>query len=239
MFERLHHQRIATVLEALDGPLLARHGCLFGGGTAIALRCGEFRESVDIDFLVSNAEGYRELRQLLTGPGGVSAITRTPLAFTQLRELRADQYGLRTVLDVSGTPIKFEVVREARIAFDKSTPDDTICGLATLTPLDMATSKLLANADRWADDGVFSRDLIDLAMLAPPLALFRQAVAKAEVAYGRSIRESLAKAIEQLRTRQGRLDRCMAAMQMNLPKAVLWQRIRVIARSLSRLSAPP
>ena len=39
----------------------------------------------------------------------------------------------------------------------------------------MATSKLLANSDRGGDDGVFSRDLIDLAMMAPGLALLRQA----------------------------------------------------------------
>ena len=51
----------------------------------------------------------------------------------------------------------------------------------------MATSKLLANSDRWMDDGVFSRDLIDLAMMAPALPLLRQAVAKAEQAYGTSI----------------------------------------------------
>lgn len=49
----------------------------------------------------------------------------------------------------------------------------------------MATSKLLANSDRWGDDGVFSRDLIDLAMMRPSLGLLRQAVAKAEQAYGR------------------------------------------------------
>ena len=64
MFRRPHHQRIARVLAALDTDLLRRHGCLFGGGTCIALRHGEYRESVDIDFLVSDALGYRELRQL-------------------------------------------------------------------------------------------------------------------------------------------------------------------------------
>ena len=48
MFERPHHQRIAQVLRALDGPLLRENNCLFGGGTAIALRYGEYRESVDI-----------------------------------------------------------------------------------------------------------------------------------------------------------------------------------------------
>lgn len=49
-FERPHHQRIAHVLSALNGETLAQHGCLFGGGTCIALRYGEYRESVDIDF---------------------------------------------------------------------------------------------------------------------------------------------------------------------------------------------
>ncbi|MGK0399132.1 MAG: putative nucleotidyltransferase component of viral defense system [Gammaproteobacteria bacterium] len=33
--------------------LLKQHNYLFAGGTAIALRYGEYRESVDIDFLAS------------------------------------------------------------------------------------------------------------------------------------------------------------------------------------------
>lgn len=66
MFERPHHQRVAQVLASLDASLLAHSHCFFGGGTAIALRYGEYRESVDIDFLVSDIDGYRQLRQLLT-----------------------------------------------------------------------------------------------------------------------------------------------------------------------------
>ena len=54
MFERPHHQAVALALYALDGDLLAQHRCWFGGGTAIALRHGEFRESVDIDLMVSD-----------------------------------------------------------------------------------------------------------------------------------------------------------------------------------------
>lgn len=54
-FERPHHQRIAHVLAAMNWDALRQHGCLFGGGTRIALRYGEYRESVDIDFLVSDA----------------------------------------------------------------------------------------------------------------------------------------------------------------------------------------
>jgi hypothetical protein len=34
-------------------------------GTAIALLCGEFRESVHVDFIRSSADGYRERRNLV------------------------------------------------------------------------------------------------------------------------------------------------------------------------------
>ena len=37
MFEREHHRRVASVLQALDARLLHAHQCLFGGGTALAL----------------------------------------------------------------------------------------------------------------------------------------------------------------------------------------------------------
>lgn len=233
MFERPHHQRIAHVLLSLDGPLLQAHHCLFGGGTAMALRYGEYRESVDIDFLVSDIASYRALRQLLTSASGVATITRSgvePLQAT--REVRADQYGLRTALLVAGQPIKFEIVLEGRIALAAPTADDTLCGIATLTPLDMATSKLLANSDRSMDDGVFSRDLIDLAMMAPPLHLLHKAVAKAEQAYGVSVCRDLDKAIVRMRERQGWLERCMQALDMDMPRALLWQKIRTLRRVL-------
>jgi hypothetical protein len=233
LFKRPHHQRIAKVLQALDAPLLKDLHCLFGGGTAIALRHGEYRESVDIDFLVSDVAGYRELRQLLTSAPGIAGIVRADVpALIQLRETRADQYGIRCRVQVDAAEIKFEIVLEGRITLDAPGDADAICGVATLTPLDMATSKLLANSDRWADDGVFSRDLIDLAMLTPGLPLLRNAVVKAEKAYGQSVRSDLAKALARVKTRQGWLERCMLAMAMDMPKAVLWQRIRALERVL-------
>lgn len=233
VFERPHHRRIAAVLSALDGRLLREANCLFGGGTAIALRFGEYRESVDIDFLVSDVGSYRQLRQLLTGPAGFSGLLKaggTP--FILAGELRADQYGIRTSLLVAEQPIKFEIVLEARIALEAPAASDEVCGVATLSVLDLAASKLLANADRWSDDGVFSRDVIDLAMMRPALPLLRKALAKAEQAYGQSICRDLEKAIDKLQTRHGWLERCMQAMAISLPKAVLWQRIRALRRVL-------
>ncbi len=234
MFERPLHQRIAQILGALNGALLNEHGCLFGGGTAIVLRFGEYRESIDIDFLLSDINGYRSLRQLLTGTGGINAILlpgQPPLA--QLRDIRADQYGIRTMLSVAGQPVKFEIVLEGRIQLAAPTAKDVLCGVPTLTVLDMAASKLLANSDRWADDGVFSRDLIDLAMMQPRLPLLCRAIAKAEAAYGQAVRVDLGKAINQLQQRQGWLERCMQTMAMTLPKALVWQRLRSLHKALS------
>jgi hypothetical protein len=230
LFERPHHRRIASVLQALDADALLANACLFGGGTAMALRFGEYRQSVDIDFLVSRVDGYRQLRQRLMGPDGLRAITRPGQMLNPSREMRADQYGVRTLLQVEGADIKLEIVLEARIELEAPGPDDRLCGVATLTPLDMVTSKLLANSDRWRDDAVLSRDLIDLAMMAPPKKLLQRAIDKARAAYGDNVVADLAKAIENLRERPHRLDHCMKAMAMTtVSKAALWSRIRALA----------
>ncbi|KQV47076.1 hypothetical protein ASC95_26600 [Pelomonas sp. Root1217] len=231
MFEREHHRRIAAVLGALDANVLAAHACWFGGGTAMALRYGEYRESVDIDFLVSDLAGYRALRQLLTGPAGLAALIRPGAELTPVRELRADQYGLRTLVREGNVAIKFEIVLEARIAFDRPGPADAIAGVLGLTPLDLAAGKLLALADRWRDDSVFSRDLIDLAMMQPARPLLRAAIEKAAAAYGDSVESSLASAVQDLRNRSHRLDACMGAMQMTtVSKAQLWARIKALEK---------
>jgi len=75
MFSRLHHQAIAQVLHALNGDLLRQHDCLFGGGTAMAMRYGEYRVSVHMDFMVSSTAGYRELRQLASA--GLAPLFKT------------------------------------------------------------------------------------------------------------------------------------------------------------------
>lgn len=120
MFERAHHRHIAQVLASLDAELLRGQQCWFGGGTAISLRMGEYRESIDIDFLISDLEGYRELRQRLRGARTLAPLSRagiTPLPLAN--EWRVDQYGLRGFVEVGPRPIKFEIINEARIPLQR------------------------------------------------------------------------------------------------------------------------
>lgn len=233
LFERAHHRDVALVLQALDPKALAARHCYFGGGTAMALRYGEYRESVDIDFLVADLDGYRELRQLLTNREGLQPIVREGMRIELARDVRADQYGIRTRVKSGESQIKFEIVLEARIELAQPRQGDRVCGVHTLTPLDLAAEKLLANADRWRDDAVFSRDLIDLAMMKADRALLEAACIKAEGAYGQSVRRSLAQAMDLLKSDSTRLARCMSALKVEaVSKAQLWQAIRRVARML-------
>jgi hypothetical protein len=222
LFERPHHRRIAQVLEGLDAELLLKSRCLFGGGTAIALMHGEYRESVDVDFICSSVDGYRELRHLVH-QAGIDSLFTAPLPL--LRGPKIDQYGIRCALAVDQAPVKFEIVFEGRVALADPGPQDRLCGVWTLAPEDRVATKLMANSDRWADDSVMSRDLIDLAMLTDTGLLAPEGVAKARHAYGDSIALDLAKAREHLLGRPGRLKACMDAMSMRMPAAELRLRI--------------
>ena len=233
MFRRDHHRRIAEVLLQLDPRMLGERGCLFGGGTAIALRYGEFRESVDIDFLVSNLEGYRDLRQIIRQASSLKPIFHNQgCTIMEEREPLMDQYGIRTRLNVEGETIKFEIVLEGRVRLDPPSPEDTVCTVSCLTLVDMACSKLLANSDRWNDDGVFSRDLLDLAHLPLKPNQLINALSKAEGAYGESVQKDLIQSLERLLGRAGWLERCRQALKIEEPKAVLWQKLIGLKRQI-------
>lgn len=209
----------------MNSDILDHHNCLFGGGTAIALCENEFRESLDIDFLISDLNSYQRLREKIKSEG-IQGLARHGMTLETVSDIRVDQYGIRTMLKVSDTEVKFEVVYEARIALEAPPPSHRICGVSVLTRLDLASTKLLANSDRWSDDSVFNRDLIDLAMLKPSKNQLSSAIEKSEKAYGESIKKDLAKAIRTLAERNGRLEKCMEALKIEIPRAVLWAKIR-------------
>lgn len=209
MFKRLHHQRVATVLHAFNRDLLQEAECYFGGGTAIVLSLDEYRESVDIDFLCASNDGYRLLRNTVSQDLG--QLLTEPLK--HLREVRADRYGIRTVLEVDGIPIKVEMVSKGRIAIEGEV--DPVFQVPTLSRADMYAEKLLANADRGRDKSVMSRDIIDLAMMIdrwgqiPALSWM-----KVYVAYGAHVIKEFYRSTEMVHDAPY-LSSCLHKMQMN------------------------
>lgn len=230
MFDRPHHQRTAKFLACLDAEFLAQSGCYFGGGTAIALSLGEYRESVGVDFLCSSMDGYRALRNTITS-ASLGSILYGPVELA--REVRADRYGIRTFVCVDGVPIKFEIVSESRIDISGST--DLLFGVPTLSREDMYAEKLLANADRCGDLSMLSRDAIDLAMLIEHWgAIPEEAWTKARRSYGESIDAAYSKANE-LVSDSVYLASCLKKMHM---EPALVESIPELLRSSMPTSEP-
>jgi hypothetical protein len=202
------------------------HQCFFGGGTAIALRYGEFRESVDIDFLISDIGLYGKVRNDIRDHHDLSPLLLPGKTLELIRELRTDQYGIRTVIGIGEAKIKLEIISEGRISFDLPEPKEFIDGIPSLTRLDSIASKLLVNSDRYADDSVYSRDLIDLAMIKPTKKELHLAMEKAKKAYGDSIQRDLVRSIDYLFQREKRLDKCTDYLKIDLPVSVIYQNIQ-------------
>lgn len=176
---KIDRHRIQRVLAGLNHEFLSECQAYFGGGTFISLDLGEYRISNDIDFLCAVGANYRKLRNTIADLSPSILLTDNSL---EISRFTADQYGVRMAIVIDGVTIKTEIIAEARFELD-APRQPTWSPVECLSISDCFTSKLLANADRYADESVRARDLIDLAFLRieqpiPPLAL-----AKAEAAY--------------------------------------------------------
>ncbi len=144
--KRPHHQRVMSLLDALSIELLDTTACYFGGGTRIVLELGEYRESLDVDFLCANQDGYRELRNQVSHNSLGDIFVHQP---TLLREVRADMYGIRTFVEIDSQPVKFEILREARIPLVGSKLPNL--PVPCLNHSTCVAEKFLANTDRGRD----------------------------------------------------------------------------------------
>lgn len=185
---------------------------------------GEYRTSFDMDFLVSDASSYGELRSKVKASGMLSLFRPEARALVRSSPERIDQYGIRSQLIFLETEIKFEIVREARIELDTPSQKDEIVGIATLSETDLIAQKLLANSDRHDDPGVFSRDIIDLAFAPINNLLLHPGFHKAEASYGKTIALDVLTATENLMS-SARLERAMAVLEIDCSPAILIKRL--------------
>ena len=215
---RPRHRMVLAALRGLDAEFLDRAQCFFGGGTRIVLSLREYRESADLDFLCASRDGYRALRSTVSNTS-LGHIARASVRLA--REVVADRYGIRTFLDMSGQKLKLEIILEGRIGLSG--------GLAEGLPvpaLDAASccaEKFLANADRWGDESVLGRDVIDLAFMAvrwgqDPL---RSGLETATEAYGKVVAREAKRAATRMLERADWRRRCVAALSLTDTRTLL------------------
>jgi len=226
IFKRPVHQQVQTILSGLDCDFLEKSQCYFGGGTRIVLELGEYRESRDIDFLCANQAGYHAMRETVT-ENSLGRISSPDI--TLAREVRADQYGIRTFIENDGNRLKFEIIREARIELSSQ----EFGGLSVLClshPCCFA-EKFLANADRGQDSSTLSRDIIDLAFMIENWAVddANTGLTIAEQAYGSSIRRNLELVISKLRDDKVYRKKCVDGLAV-INSGVISKGLKTLSR---------
>jgi hypothetical protein len=183
-FKVNRHQIIHQILKGLNRDLLSECRAYFGGGTLISLDLGEYRTSNDIDFICPFGADYSRLRR------SINELTPQILlmddSHLEISRIMIDQYGIRLGIVANGVTIKTEIIAEAGFELDPPRQPNW-SPVQCLSVSDCFTSKLLANADRYNDSSVRSRDLIDLAHLRLAGSIPTSAIAKSEAAYYRAM----------------------------------------------------
>lgn len=229
MFDHHHHKKIHLILKSLDSDIFKEIGAYLGGGTLIALLNNEYRWSKNVDFICPVGAGYRRLREIIADANFKPQIFFTNTHNLEFpRDLKADQYGIRFLIIVDGTPIKFEIVAEARISLN---PPEYLpwSSIPSLDYEDQCTEKLLANADRWTDTSIESRYLIDLAVLRHHAPLPEKAILKAESAY--PVIPELKKALVKFLENQQYSAKCFTALEIENREFIL-KGMRLLANDL-------
>lgn len=217
-FVRARHALVQEILAQLDAQFLDSTHCYFGGGTRIVLDLNEYRESADIDMLCSSKSGYRELRSTVTNVS-LGQIVSGDLALA--REVTADRYGIRTFFDVRGEKIKFEIVSEGRIDVSGEVSETLL--VPCLDQKSCFAEKFLANADRWGDESVLSRDVIDLAFMIQgwEKEAAIQGLVEAQAVYGKAAADDLHKSAASLLQKDDYRKRCAKELRITDTKTLV------------------
>lgn len=218
-YRRPLHRRTAHVLSLMDGRFLEQAQCFFGGGTQLVMAHGEFRESRDIDFLVSAQAGWRLLRQTVS-ERSLGKIFKGTILLE--REVRTERDALRTFIkeDPSAPPLKFEILLEGRIELEGAM--DRALGVPALDSATAIAEKLLANADRGRAREHRSRDAIDLAFLSLQIdeAQLLAGYDIARDAYGDVVARELDEALKMLSLDARYRALCLEELSVEDPKGL-------------------
>lgn len=207
---------IKIMLKRLNVELLERHRIYLAGGSLIGLKHGASRFSGDLDFL-TQPKDYQQIKLAINN--GARILLDSP--DLTVGEPRIDRYGIRYPVTIEQNGqllrLKLEIVAEYNLVIGVK---DYYHNIPCLNFEDRVVSKLIANADRWCDHNKFSRDLIDLAMIAEQQKLPYAALCRANNVYPDAER-CLIEAIKQFQNLPEYRQKCYCALQVSEPSRII------------------
>lgn len=195
-FKLEHHALIESALSNFNADFFIENRIFFGGGTRIALELGEFRKSIDIDFLCPDKNSYRAVREHVTN---VSLGELVKQDFEYAREIMFNRDSVRVVFKCDGAPLKLEFV-----CFDNYDLNCVVDDQFPVPYLDREScfyTKLMSHTDRCMSHPY--KDIVDiLAMCDSWGEIPESAFIKAESHYGQQIRSMLIRAVDDVISHQ-------------------------------------
>jgi hypothetical protein len=155
MYKRHRHNIIHHLLQQFNTPYLEANNILFGGGTRISLALGEYRESIDIDFLCPSTASYRAARSVISS-SSLGELVNGDIKFA--REIQVSRYAIRTVAEFEDTKVKMEFI--SLDDYQLNPMQNSPFGVPCIDIDSCYITKLLAHADRQGDP--LKKDFIDL-----------------------------------------------------------------------------
>jgi hypothetical protein len=164
LFKRPHHNQLASALLCLDTDMLAKSGCYYGGGTAIAMAFGEKRTSFDIDFLATN-DSMSLLKDRISKNGLASIFKRDVKAIS---EPVLGRYMIKGLVQIDGgKPLKLEIMEEnSSHLIGVQGLIEALPNIVTVNKPMMIAQKIMAAMDRGLEKEFNHRDFWDLCVLA-------------------------------------------------------------------------
>lgn len=175
----------AVISDMLDKKMLRDHGILFAGGTLCSMRYGEYRESVDLDFLCADKNSFNSFRANFSDVG--------KFIYARNPKITKDRVQL-WITTTDDRPLKVDFFYEERL---QPTASD-FHGVEALDHASLMGCKLMAYCDRGMDLSERGKDFIDLIAidLQAPAETFENAWELAWNAYGTWLTNQLPKIIE-------------------------------------------
>lgn len=226
------HGSIKYLLGCLNPQILEHLGIFFGGGTAIALRLNEFRVSTDVDLFCRDDKALYAARHIAIEEG-IQAFFSKNIPVTLHR---VDHDGLKFFASVNGEEIKCEIFNLG--LFPIKGEKISLYPIPSLTPYELFTAKLFANANRFMDSRNQNKDIIDLgAMLIAWENIPKTAWEAAYIKYGQAdIDGAFKKATKRLSTRK---ELHTSAETLGLSTANIRKIVRTLNAECQRMENRP
>lgn len=171
VWTKKHHNNIWDIMKSIDIETINKSGLVFAGGTLCALRYGEYRESVDIDFFtnIENQKNFSLFQQNIINGNNGNILLQNQNSKYGINIIRYERNFLQLLIKNNHKNNPNEDAKDVKVEFVCSevplVGKTLFKGVLSLSPIASIACKLIAYKIRGKELSSQKKDLIDLLIL--------------------------------------------------------------------------